>query len=324
MANSLRLSTEDLPIRQRREWLREVIGREYANVEITPPADGPLFNEMTIYPWRDLRLSSIRSNAIGIERSPNEPAQNKHDSYFAVVLLSGAYRLAQDGREIVLEPGDMAIYDATRPHHIVCPTSFSKLIVSIPRPLLKAKVAGVERRTALRIPGDAGLGAVTSDFIRSCAGRAEVLPPGAFAALSEHCADLLALTLASIGEQKAPWTRHRAMTLSRLKLFVDRNLRDPKLNVAAVSGGVGLSSRYINDVFKDDGASLMRYVWTRRLENCRNDLRSAARAGHSVSDIAFGWGFNDLSHFSRAFKQKYGVSPRDYRRCEARSTAILS
>lgn len=57
----------------------------------------------------------------------------------------------------------------------------------------------------------------------------------------------------------------------------------------------------------------MRYVWSRRLENCRNDLLSQSRTGQRVSDIALRWGFNDLSHFSRAFKRSFGHSPRDYR-----------
>jgi AraC-like DNA-binding protein len=209
----------------------------------------------------------------------------------------------------------MAIYDATRPHRVTCPASFSKLIVSIPRPFFKQRMADVERATALRIPGDVGIGAVAAEFIRSSARRAGELDLRAFAALSDHCADLLVLSLASIGRQGAP-TRNRAMTLARLKRFIEQNLRDPELSAGAVSSGVGLSPRYVNGVFKDAGASVMRYVWTRRLENCRKDLLAAAHAGQSISDIAFGWGFNDLSHFSRSFKQKYGVSPRAYRRGE--------
>ena len=73
-----------------------------------------------------------------------------------------------------------------------------------------------------------------------------------------------------------------------------------------------MSPRYINDIFKDEETSLMRYVWSRRLENCRRDLLSQTRTGQRVSDIAFRWGFNDLSHFSRTFKQSFGHSPRDY------------
>jgi transcriptional regulator GlxA family with amidase domain len=108
-------------------------------------------------------------------------------------------------------------------------------------------------------------------------------------------------------------SQNRSMLLLRIKDFVERNLRDPGMNTAMVASGVRLSPRYINDIFKEDQTSLMRYVWSRRLENCRKDLLSQSRTGQRVSDIALRWGFNDFSHFSRAFKQSFGHAPRDYR-----------
>jgi AraC family transcriptional activator of tynA and feaB len=316
MAAGLRLSTDDLPARQRCDWLREVIGREYANVEITPPADGRLFNEMTIYRWNELRLSSIRSNAIILERSPREPNQSSHDAYFAVILLSGKYMLEQNGREVFLSPGDITIYDATRPHRIVCPESFAKLIVSIPRPLLKNRAGGIEDCLALRIPGNEGMGSVTADFVRSSASHASELPSREFSALSEHCIDLLTLTLGPV-RPAVNASRNRIILINRIKNFVEQNLGDPDMNTAMVARGVGLSSRYINDIFNDHETSLMRYIWKRRLENCRKDLLSQTPAGHRISDTAFRWGFNDLSHFSRTFKQSFALSPRDYRKQNA-------
>ena len=32
----------------------------------------------------------------------------------------------------------------------------------------------------------------------------------------------------------------------------------------------------------------------------------------SISEICFRWGFNELAHFSRAFRNQYGLSPREY------------
>lgn len=71
-----RFCTELQPASQRLEWLREIIGREYANVEITPPSDMYLYNDMYMYPWQQgMRLSPIYSNAITLERLPREPEQ---------------------------------------------------------------------------------------------------------------------------------------------------------------------------------------------------------------------------------------------------------
>jgi len=139
------VSTAQVPLRDRREWLQDVIRREYTRVEVTPPADGQLFNEMTFYPWEKLRLSVIRSHALAITRPAHEPHHHSQDTYLGVVLLSGKYMLAQNGREVFLNPGDMTIYDATQPHHIQCSSAFSKLIVTIPRAMMRDRLAGIEQ-----------------------------------------------------------------------------------------------------------------------------------------------------------------------------------
>ena len=305
------ISTTCVDPRDRREWLRETIRREYTKVEITPPENGELFNEMTIYPWEQLRLSAIRSNAITLNRPAHEPYHSSQDTYLGVVLLSGSYMLEQNGRETFLNPGDMAIYDATRPHRIQCPRPFSKLIVTIPRTVMRARLAGVEHCTALRIPGNTGISAIASNLIRNAARQAGAMEEDAFAALAEHSLDLFTLALASVRPHDFTLSRSRSLSLQRVKDFVERHLADPVLDTAKIAAGTGLSARYINDLFRDENTSLMRYVWQQRLENCRRDMLSPLHSGRSISEIALRWGFNDLSHFSRAFKQRFGCAPRE-------------
>ncbi len=310
---SIKYSTNDFPVNERREWLHEVISREYANVEITPPADGNLFNEMIIYPWNNLRLSSIQSNEITLKRKHHEPNVYSQDAYFVVILLSGNYHLQQNGKEVFLQPGDISLYDATLAHQISCSEKFSKLIISIPRPILRDRISGVEYCTVLRIPGNSGIGAVASSFIRSALSQTGQLTIDEFSALSESSLDLLTLALATVRPEKFNLSTSRTLTLNRIKVYIEVHLSDSALNPAIVATAIGLSSRYINALFKDEETSLMRYIWQRRLENSRKNLLDSMLIGHRVSDIAFRWGFNDLSHFSRVFKQRYGCSPKDYR-----------
>ncbi len=242
-------------------WLRDVIGREYVKVDIKPPADSILFNEITtIHPWEELRLSAIRSSAIGIQRRPGEPYMVTQDAYFAVVLLSGRYALEQRGREVFLEPGDMTLYDATRPHRIHCPEYFSKLIVSVPRARLRERITGVEHCTAFQIAGQQAVGAVVSNFLRETANRAGHMTPNAFLTLSDNFLDLLSLAVSSLRTVDLTFSRSRSFSLRRVKVFVERHLADPSLNAAKIASGMGLSPRYINDLFQGR-VSLMRYDW---------------------------------------------------------------
>ena len=309
----LKLSTDDISPWCRKEWLREVIGREYANVDIVSPSKGSLFNEMTIYPWDNLRLSVIRSNSINIEKLPKEPHCVSQDAYFGVILLSGEYLLEQNNREVFLRPGDMTIYDATRPHRIHCPKSFSKLIVSIPRKLMRERMAGIEHCTALKINGDTGLGAVASNFIQSIAKEADNMSVEAFSQTSESSLDLFTLALNCVRPGNFSLSRSRSLSIYRVKDFVERNLKCPTLDTAMIVAGTGLSARYINELFNDEDTSLMHFVWHRRLVHCHQELINPAYVSKRVSEVALSWGFNDFSHFSRAFKQRFGVAPRSVR-----------
>jgi AraC family transcriptional activator of tynA and feaB len=309
----LRFSTDAIAPHQRYDWLREVICREYTNVDIISRGHGQLFQDFIIYPWGNLQLSTIQSSAISLQRLPKEPYLISQDAYFAVMLLSGDYLLEQNGREVFLRPGDMAIYDATRPHRIHCPGDFSKLIISIPRSLFRDKVPGIDRCTALRISGANGIGSIASNFLRSSAGHADQLQAHEFSSLSDHALDLLTLAVASVRPVGCNLSRSRSSSLNSIKTFIEQNLRNANLDTGAITCHTGLSDRYINSLFEDEGTSLMRYIWKRRLENCRKDMQNPVYVGHRLSDIAFGWGFNDAAHFSRAFKRQFGCSPREFR-----------
>ncbi len=75
----------------------------------------------------------------------------------------------------------------------------------------------------------------------------------------------------------------------------------------------GISTRYLSKLFESAGTSAGRFIWEQRLARIERDLGNATLADRSISDIAFGWGFNDMSHFSRAFRARFGDCPRSYR-----------
>ncbi len=312
-APTLKFTTAEQPIHRRLDWLREVIGREYANVDITPSGDAPLFNEMNITPWRHLQLSLIRSNAISLNRLRREPQLMGQDAYFVVVLLSGAYRLRQAYRETEISPGDMTIYDAARPHRIDCPESFQKLIVSIPRPVLEQRMTGVGSFTARRICGSSGIGAVASQFIQACAREMQVVSLNDFNALAEYSLDLIVRAIASLGPRTYALSDAKDSTMQAVRAYIEEHLADVSLDSTAIATGIGLSARYINQLFKSQNTSMMRYVWSRRLDRARQALMEWHVMQPSLADLAYHCGFNDPVHFSHAFKRRFGCSPREYR-----------
>ena len=124
-----------------------------------------------------------------------------------------------------------------------------------------------------------------------------------------HCR----LAKTKIGHLLGPTSTHRSALLYRLKAHIRAHLADPKLCLATTAAALGISPRYVNDLLSDENTSFQRHVLTERLAHCERDLSSPMLAHRHVSEIAFAWGFNDLSHFGRVFREHYGMSPRDWR-----------
>ena len=93
----------------------------------------------------------------------------------------------------------------------------------------------------------------------------------------------------------------------------DQRLADPLLSVATLAAELQLSAGHVHRLFQSEPAPLAHYIWNRRLDACQRDLRDPACAGHSIAAIAYSRGFNDAAHFSRSFRRRFGVSPREYR-----------
>ena len=95
---------------------------------------------------------------------------------------------------------------------------------------------------------------------------------------------------------------------------MQRHRADQHLSVGSVAQAVGLSVAHLHRLFRQcEEQPLAHYVWAERLEACKRLLADPAAAGRSVSEIAFGLGFNDAAHFSRAFRARFGASPREWR-----------
>jgi AraC family transcriptional activator of tynA and feaB len=307
------LSTSAVRAHERLDYWRESVCREFVNVELSSPSGGDFQGALVSRSWADLRLSHICASAQRVQRTSRQAARASEDCYYAVLVLSGTELLEQDGKEVLLRAGDMALYDAARPHRLVFGDHFQKLILHVPRAIMRARVPGVERYAAMAISGKAGMGAIASNFLKACDGQASQLCQREIAGLSEQALGLLAMALGTLEPGTPSYSRSRSLSLCRVKDYVEQHLAVADLDGAVVSAAMGLSARYTNKLFEDDGTSLMRYIWRRRLERCRDELRDLAEDNRRLSEIALRWGFNDFSHFSRTFKARFGMSPRAFR-----------
>ena len=101
----------------------------------------------------------------------------------------------------------------------------------------------------------------------------------------------------------------RSAQLAAVKRHVDLHLADPGLTPAIVAAALGISARQLHRLFEPSGSTFARYVLRQRLLRCRDTIAAATGTGRSVVDVAFGWGFNSMATFYRAFASEFGSSP---------------
>ncbi len=140
------------------------------------------------------------------------------------------------------------------------------------------------------------------------------LSPADLRPVEQACARLLPIALGYDMEQPLIGPeRIGREAFQRICRVIEQRLGDPRLNLLTLAREQGVSSRYLHKLFERAGERFGHYVRARRLDRCRADLTDPALAGEPVASIGFRWGFTDPAHFSRAFRDRFGVAPRAYR-----------
>ncbi|MNT79221.1 HTH-type transcriptional activator RhaS [compost metagenome] len=80
-----------------------------------------------------------------------------------------------------------------------------------------------------------------------------------------------------------------------------------------VAQGCGVSVAYLHRILRAGGLSVESFIFELRLEKCRELLLDARHRHRSIAELAYQVGFSHPSHFSRLFKQRFGMTPRDLR-----------
>jgi acetamidase/formamidase/AraC-like DNA-binding protein len=167
----------------------------------------------------------------------------------------------------------------------------------------------------VRVLAPGGFTEVFSRTLESAARNLETLSDTEWLAVAQGLADMLPTLVRQLlpPTTDAGGTATQAAILHRLCQTIERKLDDPDLTPARVAEAEGISERYMQKLFEGSGSSFTHYIRERRLQRTSAELSNPAEAHHSISEIAYRNGFNDSAHFSRAFRHRFGLSPREFR-----------
>jgi AraC-like DNA-binding protein len=290
---------------------RTAVSQSFVPLHVTDGGDG--FRGRIRSSGADgVQVSEVTASPHVVERTPELIARGDRRYYKLSLVLAGTSLLVQDGRQAVLRPGDVALYDTHRPYSLVFEEDFRTLVVMFPQRLIDLPPELVGRLTAVRMSGKEGVGNVVVPFLAQLGGNLEQLAGPAGARLAHSAIDLLGTLVATELDLANTDPHHELMR--RIRAHIDANLPSADLGPARIAAEHFISTRHLHGLFQEQGTTVAGWIRTRRLEHCRRDLLDPVHAGRPVAAIAARWGFVDAAHFSRVFKSAFGRAPSELRR----------
>lgn len=320
-----RLSTSSVPEDQRFAYWLDLICSLYVHLECDPPEEEGIFGEVEFSRIGNLQFTHLRSNAKRIRRTTERIREDSEEYFLVFIQREGRGTLFQDGRIAVTNPGDFVLNDCTRPYEIVfAGDHHDAYVLRLPRKAFTGHVGNLEDLCATTVSGQGAAGHLLLTMVETLRRDIADLHPASVMGVSEGIISVIGAGLRSLpAASQRKHSRLAAYHTARIRSYVQQHLRDPELSIGTVAKAMKLSPDHLRRVFRNEPAPLSRLIWQQRLDACRRDLADPRLNGRSVSEIAFSWGFNDASHFSRSFRERHGMSPRDWRATHCLRSAEL-
>jgi AraC family transcriptional activator of tynA and feaB len=315
-------STAEVHPRDRFDYWHEVACKTLVSHGSKPECAAGFFASLESGTLADLGLVTFEIAALAVWRASRHLAHTTTDELFICIQAAGTLGLEQCSRDVLLQEGDVTLLDPSRPYNGHFSSNARLLVVKVPRRALEARV-GPTHHLALRpIRSHQAEHRLLSSYLVMLPDLAETLDHAAQDLVRDQTLDLLALSLVKAEGGEVPRiSSARSLALLRVRAAIDARLTDPVLTPAIVAAAAGMSVRYANALLAEEGTSVARLIQSRRLDRCRRVLEDPAQGHRTVSDIAYGWGFADMTHFGRRFKAAFGASPRDHRKIVLQSFA---
>jgi len=310
----VRMSTADLPERDRVALWREHYAHTIFRAEVEPACDASFHALVISRALPDLHLRYGALSPVRITRT-HEFLADGNDDFALVINQAGRIAAGSRGCEVVLDAGDAVLVSSSETTVFDRHTRGGSFSMRIPHGVLAPLVADIDDVVMRPIRRTTDALKLLTRYTAPLLNEDALTTPELRRLAVTHVHDLVALTLGAT-RQAADTARARgvrAAHLSRAKAYIVENCRDAALSVGTVAGLLGLTPRYLQKLFERDGGTFSAFLRDQRLARAHRALIQPECDSSQVSAIAYEVGFGDLSYFNRCFRQRYGATPRDVR-----------
>ena len=314
----LRFSTDNLPTDTRyKAWLLRDWPRRQ-DIYITEPTE-PFSTRWESAQLGDVMFVYTEITAMRWERRASDILSSDFDPIIINMMVSGTAHGDMDGRAFVETSGEMHFHDLGRRslHSSTASTTYS---IVLPRPLAQCHFGSLQdlHGLVIRQPQTEMLFA-HAELTRRALPR---LDQSTAARLGRVFIELAAIMLAEARPDPALQMTPEAALIQRAEAAIERRLGDGAMSVTDLCQTLNVSRARLFRAFRSQGG-IQNHIAAARLDRARAALGEIDRA-ELISNVAHRFGFSDAAHLSRAFRQRYGMTPREYRQMIANNRVVTT
>ncbi|WP_414474961.1 AraC family transcriptional regulator [Microvirga sp. M2] len=312
---TIRVETGNLPTpAEQFSYWREVVCETWFGLWAERRDASPFDAMVTMHNVGGVQMAFAQLPEHQLGRSSPGVARAPQAAYCLHQIHEGRVRGCYHGTEYEAGPGDLLLFDTTETcEGFTIEARLKTTILHLPHAFLVSHL-GAAVRPPVRLDGGEGGGALLAGYLTSLSHAAPTLPPGTADKASSVLCDLIAVAFkcSSVAMENAQSSIRQAR-LETAQAFMTTNLADPVLGIGKVARHLGVSERYVQKLFEGTGRTFSETLLDARLEACARALHSRKEEHRTIADLAFKYGFSDLSWFYRRYRARWGETPGDTR-----------
>ncbi|MBK9596358.1 MAG: helix-turn-helix domain-containing protein [Rhodocyclales bacterium] len=312
MATLAVVSTDQVAPKERIPYWKDLIWQLLGRLRSEARSEGEFRGRMAHCDAGDVKLCRLSATSHRVARTPDLIRQDDRGFLKVVFQLEGTTWFEQGGRKTLLSPGEWSIYDTMKAYTVSNTSDIEQMVLLAPREKILAAHLNPDELLVQRYDARNGIGRIAGELLYKAFEEIETCSAESAETIGDAVAQLLRQSLMERAGKPTSLTLREALR-DRIKTYIHRNLRDPNLSLDQIAAALRCSKRNLHKAFSNDGATISDSIWRLRLDHCRRDLVSPACAWKSITEIAYSWGFSSSTHFSKAFREAYGTSPKLYR-----------
>lgn len=292
------------------KW-RSAIAETYFPLELEFRDRGSFDGRLKARRFGALGLSRLTSDPVRYERRAEHLRREDEASYLVTIPRLSPVEFRQFDRDVTCDPGAILLERGDAPYRFAYGRANDLHVLKVPRRALTDRMRAPDEACARAIDARSGAAGLFVAAVEGALHYGEDASSEAISVTERHLLDLLALALGEATRADAPLSAVRAAHRRRAERFILDNLSDPDLGPETVAAACGISKRYLHEIFRDANETVSQRVRDQRLDAAERMLLE--RRELTIAQIAYRFGFSDHGQFSRLFKARFHLSPRDRR-----------